>query len=115
MATVTSQTYAASRAKLIDFKGFGGDDSFSNNSAIPSRADGGTGSDTLRGGADPLPISVPVLMREFGKQSAWCVGGRGGARTGHTPRDATGNAPEAVSGTRVAAVGFVVSCERAVQ
>lgn len=48
---VTSKTYAASKVKLIDFKGLGGDDSFTNNTSIRSRADGGAGSDTLRGGS----------------------------------------------------------------
>ena len=34
----------------IDFTGAAGDDSFSNRTAVPSRADGGEGNDTLRGG-----------------------------------------------------------------
>ena len=48
---VTSKTYKVSQVKLVDFKGLGGDDSFTNNTAIRSRADGGAGSDTLRGGS----------------------------------------------------------------
>lgn len=48
---VASKTYRASQVKLIDFKGLGGDDSFTNNTAIRSRADGGAGNDTLRGGS----------------------------------------------------------------
>ena len=47
----TSKTFKASSVKLVDFKGLGGDDSFTNNTAIRSRADGGTGRDTLRGGS----------------------------------------------------------------
>jgi len=41
---------AAASVKRIDFTGLGGDDSFTNKSAIPSKADGGKGSDTLVGG-----------------------------------------------------------------
>jgi hypothetical protein len=48
---VTSKTYKASQVKLFEFKGFGGDDSFTNNTSIRSRADGGAGRDTLRGGS----------------------------------------------------------------
>ena len=48
---VTSKTYKVSQVKLVDFKGLGGDDSFTNNTTISSRADGGAGSDTLRGGS----------------------------------------------------------------
>ena len=48
---VTSKTYKVSQVKLVDFKGLGGDDSFTNNTPIRSRADGGAGSDTLRGGS----------------------------------------------------------------
>ncbi|MGB8854710.1 MAG: hypothetical protein WCC69_14240 [Pirellulales bacterium] len=48
---VTSRTFKASQVKLVDFKGLGGDDSFTNNTAIRSRVDGGLGRDTLRGGS----------------------------------------------------------------
>ena len=48
---IASKTYRSAQVRLVDFKGFGGDDSFTNNTSIRSRADGGAGSDTLRGGA----------------------------------------------------------------
>ena len=48
---VTSRTFKASQVKLVDFKGLGGDDSFTNTTGIRSRVDGGLGRDTLRGGS----------------------------------------------------------------
>ena len=51
LSGVTVKTFKASSVKLVDFKGLGGDDSFTNNTAIQSRADGGAGRDTLRGGS----------------------------------------------------------------
>lgn len=46
-----TRTFRASQVRLVDFKGLGGDDAFTNNTAIRSRADGGAGRDTLRGGS----------------------------------------------------------------
>lgn len=48
---VASRTFRTAQIRTIDFKGLGGDDSFTNNTAIRSRADGGLGDDTLRGGS----------------------------------------------------------------
>jgi hypothetical protein len=48
---VTSRTFKASQVKLVDFKGLGGDDTFTNTTRIRSRVDGGLGRDTLRGGS----------------------------------------------------------------
>lgn len=48
---VASRTFRTAQVRSIDFKGLGGDDSFTNNTAIRSRADGGVGDDTLRGGS----------------------------------------------------------------
>lgn len=48
---VTARTFKASQVKVVDFKGFGGDDFFTNNTGIRTRADGGAGRDTLRGGS----------------------------------------------------------------
>lgn len=48
---VASRTFKASQVRFIDFKGFGGDDTFTTNTSIRSRADGGLGADTLRGGS----------------------------------------------------------------
>jgi len=48
---VASRTFRTAQVRTIDFKGFGGNDSFTNNTAIRSRADGGLGDDTLRGGS----------------------------------------------------------------
>lgn len=47
----SSKTFRASQVRAIDFKGLGGDDSFTNNTALRSTADGGAGRDTLRGGS----------------------------------------------------------------
>jgi hypothetical protein len=51
-----NRTLRARTVSRIDFTGSAGDDSFSNRTAVPSRADGGQGNDTLRGGrgADEL-------------------------------------------------------------
>lgn len=46
-----AKTFRASQVKVLDFKGLGGDDSFTNNTAIRLIADGGGGRDTLRGGS----------------------------------------------------------------
>jgi hypothetical protein len=51
LSGVMAKTFKASSVKLVDFKGLGGDDSFTNNTSIRSRADGGSGRDTLRGGS----------------------------------------------------------------
>lgn len=47
----TTRSYASSDVKSIAFSGLAGDDSFTNNTAIPSTALGGAGNDTLRGGS----------------------------------------------------------------
>ncbi|MFM7072576.1 MAG: calcium-binding protein [Planctomycetota bacterium] len=51
-----NQTYRANTVSRVVFSGLAGNDSFSNLAALPSRADGGSGNDTLRGGrvADEL-------------------------------------------------------------
>lgn len=46
-----SKSVAAYRVRSIAFSGLSGNDSFTNNTAITSRADGGAGNDTLRGGS----------------------------------------------------------------
>lgn len=46
-----SRTVAASRVRSIAFSGLAGNDSFTNNTAVSCRADGGLGNDTLRGGS----------------------------------------------------------------
>lgn len=51
LSGVTAKTFKASSVKLVDFKGLGGDDSFTNNTSLRSRVDGGSGRDTLRGGS----------------------------------------------------------------
>ena len=48
---VTSQPFDAASVNQITFVGDGGDDSFNNNTAIPSRAYGGGGNDRLQGGS----------------------------------------------------------------
>lgn len=45
-----TKTLRASAVRSIAFTGLGGDDSFTNSTAIRSRADGGRGADVLRGG-----------------------------------------------------------------
>lgn len=50
LSGVASKSFRASSVKTIVFNGLGGDDVFTNNTAIRSRADGGTGADVLRGG-----------------------------------------------------------------
>lgn len=47
----TSRSFAASGVKSIAFSGLGGNDSFTNNTAVGSQADGGAGDDILRGGS----------------------------------------------------------------
>jgi len=51
-----NQTYRSSTVTRVVFTGLAGNDSFSNSTALPSRADGGAGADVLRGGraADEL-------------------------------------------------------------
>ena len=57
VATLTTGTgsitrsYRVSAVKSIAFTGLGGDDSFINNTAVPSTASGGRGNDSLRGGS----------------------------------------------------------------
>lgn len=43
-------TYRANTVSRINFSGLAGNDNFQNLTALPSRADGGSGTDTLRGG-----------------------------------------------------------------
>ena len=47
----TTRTYKLSDVKSIAFSGLAGDDTFTNNTAIPSTALGGAGNDILRGGS----------------------------------------------------------------
>lgn len=46
-----TRSYKLSDVKSIAFSGFAGDDTFTNNTAIPSTALGGAGNDNLRGGS----------------------------------------------------------------
>ena len=45
------QTFSAREVEQLIFIGFGGDDTFDNGTAIPSRLIGGDGNDTLSGGS----------------------------------------------------------------
>jgi hypothetical protein len=51
-----NQTYRSSTVSRLAFTGLAGNDSFTNSTALPARADGGAGADVLRGGraADEL-------------------------------------------------------------
>ncbi|MEN9664488.1 MAG: Hemolysin, plasmid [Planctomycetota bacterium] len=47
----TTRSYKSSEVKSMNFTGYAGDDTFTNNTAIPSTALGGAGNDSLRGGS----------------------------------------------------------------
>ena len=46
-----SKSVAASSVRYLAFSGLAGNDSFTNNTGVPSKAEGGAGNDTLRGGS----------------------------------------------------------------
>lgn len=72
-----SRTVTASKVKVVVFAGLGGNDSFTNTSAIPCRADGGIGNDVLRGGS-----AADTLNGGVGNDALFGNGGSDGVNGG---------------------------------